>query len=209
MNEIKLQTVINTILVSAIIIIAAYGLLSIDFSAQKFKKSPIDIHTELVKNEYLINIESVTLNDSINDFVLVDLRTRSDFEKGHFENALHIFAPQITEKESLKFFETLNKENKTTVLYSHTPQEAMGSWYMLTSLGFENIKVLNVSTNFINNEFSVEPFNAEILKNDIAQFIKESNEVKIIPKVIESIKKPLQVVKPIKKEKIEVEEGGC
>lgn len=209
MNEIKLQTVISTIIITLIIVITGYGLLSIDYSATKFKKSATEIHQELIKNEFLINIESLNLNDSINDIIFVDLRTKSDFEKGHLDKAIHIYSPLILETESINLFKDFTKENKTIVLYSHSPQDAMGSWYLLTSIGIENIKILSVITNFTNNEFIVTPFNTELLKTDITQYIKESNEIKKEPIVQKPIIKTLPLVKPVKKEKIEVEEGGC
>lgn len=209
MNEINLSKLLSGILIVAIILVGIYGLISIDFSAEKFQKSPAEIHQQLLKNEHLINIEDINLKDSINEFVLVDLRTKSDFDKGHFDNALHLYAPNILDKEYLNILKKINKEDKSIILYSHTPQDAMSSWYVLNSVGIENLKVLNVNTIFYNNSFNVTPFNTEILKTDIAQFIKESNKVKTVPEVIKPIIKPLQIVKPVKKEKVEVEEGGC
>jgi rhodanese-related sulfurtransferase len=209
MNEINLSKLISGILVVAIILVGGYGLLSIDFSAETFQKKPVETHQQLLKNEHFINIEDINLKDSINDFVLVDLRAKTDFDKGHFDNALHIFAPNILESELVAVLKKINNDNKTIVLYSHTPQEANSSWYILNSIGIENLKILNVKTAFVNNIFEVTPFNAEVLKTDIAQYIKERNEVKIAPVNIDSIKKPVQVVKPVKKEKVEIEEGGC
>lgn len=209
MSEIKLQTVISTILITLIIVITGYGLLSINYSAAKFKKTPTEIHQQLIKDEYLINIDSLNLKDSISEFILIDLRSQNDFEKGHFDNAIHLFSPRILESESIESLKNYAKENKTIVLYSHSPQEAMGSWYLLTSIGIENIKILNVTTSFINNEFIVTPFNSEILKNDIANFIIQRNEIKEEPIAQKPIQKKLPVVKPVKKEKIEIEEGGC
>ncbi|MDO9261129.1 MAG: hypothetical protein Q7U08_04230, partial [Flavobacteriaceae bacterium] len=72
-----------------------------------------------------------------------------------------------------------------------------------------NIKILNSKTAFINNVFEVTPFNSEILPINIAGYIKQNNEIKIEEVKIEPIITPTKIVVPVKKVKVEVEEGGC
>ncbi|MDP3352471.1 MAG: rhodanese-like domain-containing protein, partial [Flavobacteriaceae bacterium] len=181
MNEINLSKLITGILAIVIVIIGITGLLKIDFTAEKFQKTPKEVQEQLLKKEYLINIENIHSKDSINQYVFVDLRNQSDFENGHLNNALHVFASQILEKEPLKLFRKIEKDGKTIVLYSSSPLETNSSWYLLTKLGFENIKILNAKTAFVNNVFEVTPFNSENLPIDIAGYIKQSNEVKMEP----------------------------
>ncbi|MDO9261487.1 MAG: hypothetical protein Q7U08_06070, partial [Flavobacteriaceae bacterium] len=66
MNEINLSKLITGILVIVIVIIGISGLLKIDFTAEKFQKTPREVQEQLLKKEYLINIENIYLKDSIN-----------------------------------------------------------------------------------------------------------------------------------------------
>lgn len=209
MKEINISKLITSILVIAIVIVGVFGLLQIDFSSENYKKSPTDIHSLLLKKEYLVNIEELNINDSITDYIFVDLRSKFDFEKEHFNNAINIFAPTILEKEHLSLFKKIEKDGKTIILYSTSPQKTISTWYVLTKLGIENLKILNANITFENNSFMVTTVENEVLPISIADFIKKSSEVKVEPKEIIIPKLNPKKVITVKKEKIEIEEGGC
>lgn len=209
MNAINLSKLITGILAISIIIIGIYGLLNINFASENFKKTPQEVHTQLLKKEYLINAEDLIFNDSTVAHVLVDLRNQFDFENGHIDGAVNIFSSQILEKEPLKFFRKIEKEGKTIVLYSQNPLETNSSWYLLYKLGFENIKILNAQVNLLNNKLEIKPISNENLTVDIASYIKKSNEVKVETVEIKPIKTEVKKVTPVKKVKVEIEEGGC
>lgn len=209
MNEINLSKLITGILVIVIVIIGITGLLKIDFTSENFQKTPQEVHEQLLKKEYLINIENINLNDSVVDYVLIDLRNLSDFEKGHIKGAINIFASQILETAPIKLFRKIEKDGKTIVLYSHSPLESNSSWYLLNKLGFENVKILNAQIALVNNVLEITPFNNENLPIDIAAYLKKSNELNIEPITIEPIKTIIKKVTPVKKVKVEIEEGGC
>lgn len=209
MKEINISKLITSILVIAIVIVGVVGLLKIDFSSENYKKSPTDIHSLLLKKEYLVNVEELNINDSITAYIFVDLRSKFDFEKEHFNNAINIFAPTILEKEHLSLFKKIEKDGKTIILYSTSPQKTISTWYVLTKLGIENLKILNANITFENNSFMVTTVENEALPISIADFIKKSSEVKVEPKEIIIPKLNPKKVITVKKEKIEIEEGGC
>lgn len=209
MKEINISKLITSILVLAIVIVGVFGLLKIDFSSENYKKLPADIHSQLLKKEYLVNVEELNINDSITDYIFVDLRSKFDFEKEHFNNAINIFAPTILEKEHLSLFKKIEKDGKTIILYSTSPQKTISTWYVLTKLGIENLKILNANITFENNSFMVTTVENEALPISIADFIKKSSEVKVEPKEIIIPKLNPKKVITVKKEKIEIEEGGC
>ena len=151
MNEINLSKLITTILVIAIVIVGINGLLKINFTADNYKKEPTEIHNQLLKKKFLVNIVDINLNDSIADYVLVDLRNHYDFKNGHINNAINIFAPTILEKEHLNLIKKFGKDGKTIILYSNSPQESNSTWYILTKLGIENLKILNITVALENN----------------------------------------------------------
>lgn len=209
MKEINISKLITSILVLAIVIVGVFGLLKIDFSSENYKKLPADIHSQLLKKEYLVNVEELNINDSITAYIFVDLRSKFDFEKEHFNNAINIFAPTILEKEHLNLFKKIEKDGKTIILYSTSPQKTISTWYVLTKLGIENLKILNANITFENNSFMVTTVENEALPISIADFIKKSSEVKVEPKEIIIPKLNPKKVITVKKEKIEIEEGGC
>ncbi|HEX5743693.1 MAG TPA: rhodanese-like domain-containing protein [Flavobacteriaceae bacterium] len=209
MKEINISKLITSILVLAIVIVGVFGLLKIDFSSENYKKLPADIHSQLLKKEYLVNVEELNINDSITAYIFVDLRSKFDFEKEHFNNAINIFAPTILEKEHLSLFKKIEKDGKTIILYSTSPQKTISTWYVLTKLGIENLKILNANITFENNSFMVTTVENEALPISIADFIKKSSEVKVEPKEIIIPKLNPKKVITVKKEKIEIEEGGC
>lgn len=63
MNEINLSKLITSILVVVIVIIGIVGLLKIDFTSEKFQKTPKEVQEQLLKKEHLINIEKIQLKD--------------------------------------------------------------------------------------------------------------------------------------------------
>lgn len=209
MNKLNISKLITSVLVISIIAVAIEGISKIDFKSVKFKKSSKEVHDILLQDNYLVEIENINLKDSLNNYFLVDSRSSFDFTNGHIDGAVNIFAPTFLESETIRLLKKKEKEGKTIVLYSHTRQDANGCWCLLTKLGFDNIKILNTKTAFINNNFEVTPFKAEILKYDITKYLKESNEVKKVEIKIEAPKPQVKVVKPEKKVKVEIEEGGC
>ncbi|MDP2087995.1 MAG: rhodanese-like domain-containing protein [Flavobacteriaceae bacterium] len=209
MNKINISKLITSVLLLSILAVAIEGLSNIDFKSAKFKKSSTEVHEKLLTDDYLFEIENINLKDPLNTYVLVDLRSAFDFENGHLEGALNIFAPTLPDNTTIKLLRKIESEGKTIVIYSHTRQGASGCWCLLSKLGFKNVKILNARTTFNNNQFDIIPFSAEMLKYDIAAYIKKSNEVKMEPVTIEPLKTAIKKVTPVKKVKVEVEEGGC
>lgn len=209
MNKLNISKLITSVLVLSILAVAIEGISKIDFKSVKFKKSSKEVHEKLIKSNYLLEIENIISKDSLNNYFLVDSRSSFDFTNGHLDGAVNIFAPTFLENKTIKLLKKKEKEGKIIVIYSHTRQDANGCWCLLTKLGFSNIKILNAKTTFNNNNFEVSPFKAEILKYNIPKYLKESNEVKKVEVKIKTPKPQVKEIKPEKKIKIEIEEGGC
>jgi rhodanese-related sulfurtransferase len=67
------------------------------------------------------------------DFILVDVRSADDFEKGHIEDARHLPIAQLVSNQSLQ---TLPKGRKI-VLYSNGSEDAAKAEVMLRLAGYE------------------------------------------------------------------------
>jgi len=175
---------------------------------------------ERPKHLYAINTKStlekltgdnylVTLNDINNpDYVLIDVRNQYEFEKGHLENAINIYTPDILSDENSDFFDELKETNKTAVLYGKNPQQVNPPFLVLYQLGFDNIKMLAVENSYFENKLITKNSDIEKSEADITTFINESREnASIEPMDEDIIKAPKKIITTKRKKK--APEGGC
>ncbi|SNR30446.1 rhodanese-like domain-containing protein [Lutibacter flavus] len=142
--------------------------------------------------------------------VLIDVRSQFDFEKGHLENAVNIYAPEILNDTNSKFFDELKKNNNSVILYGNTPNEVIAPYMLLYQLGYKNIKILTAEITYSKNKVISKDVEIEKSKYDINGFIQESIKkasIKAKPKP-EVVKTPKKII-PIKKKKKLPVEGGC
>ncbi len=142
--------------------------------------------------------------------VLIDVRSQFDFEKGHLENAVNIYAPEILNDTNSKFFDELKKNNNSVILYGNTPNEVIAPYMLLYQLGYTNIKILTAEITYSKNKVISKDVEIEKSKYDINGFIQESIKkasIKDKPKP-EVVKTPKKII-PIKKKKKLPVEGGC
>ena len=160
---------------------------------------------KLTSDNYLI-----TLNELNNpDFVLIDIRNQYEFEKGHLENAINIYAAEILSDENSGLFDELKKTNKTAVLYGNNPQEVNAPFLILYQLGYNNIKLLAIENSYLQNKLITKNSAIEKSRADISTFINESRENASIKPITEDIVKAPKKVITIKKKKKAAAEGGC
>ena len=142
------------------------------------------------------------------EHVLIDLRNQYEFEKGHLENAVNIYAPEVLNEQNSEIFKELKEDNKTVILYGTTPNDVIAPYMMLYQLGFNNVKILTVENSYSQNKLITK--NVEIEKSvaDVNAFINESLKNAVVkPQPI--IKTTPKKVIPIKKKKKRAPEGGC
>lgn len=159
---------------------------------------------KLTSDHYII-----TLNDLNNpDYVLIDVRNQFEFEKGHLENAINIYTPDILSDENSDLFEELKETNKTAVLYGNNPQEVNAPFLILYQLGFDKIKLLAIENNYLQNKLITKTSDIEKSEADISTFINKSRENASIEPIAENILKSPKKIITVKKKK-KVAEGGC
>ena len=174
------------------------------------------------KNIYAINTKDtlekitgdnyiITLNELNNpDYVLVDIRNQYEFEKGHLENAINIYAAEILSDDNSKVFNELKENNKTAVLYGNSPQEPNAPFLILYQLGYDNIKLLAIENSYLQNKLISKNTVIEKSEADVTAFINESvnkaTTAETLKKVV--IAPPKKVITVQKKKKAPAE-GGC
>ncbi|HEY9169525.1 MAG TPA: rhodanese-like domain-containing protein [Lutibacter sp.] len=173
------------------------------------------------KNIYAVNTKNtlekltsenylVSLNELNNpDFVLIDIRNQYDFQKGHLENAINIYAAEILTDANTKVFKELKERNKTAVLYGNNPQEVNAPFLILYQLGYDNIKLLTIENSYLQNKLITENSEIEKSEADVTAFINESiQKAKEVVPIVKVVKIPKKVITVQKKKKAPVE-GGC
>ncbi|MDP2067733.1 MAG: rhodanese-like domain-containing protein [Lutibacter sp.] len=174
------------------------------------------------KNVYAINskdtLEKITsanyfttLEELKNpEYVLIDIRNQYEFEKGHLENAINIYAAEILSDDNIKVFDELKESNKTAILYGNNPQEVNAPFLILYQLGYDNIKLLTIENSYLQNKLITKNSEIEKSEADITAFINESvkkaNATETVKKEVAA--PPKKVITIEKKKKAEAE-GGC
>jgi len=154
--------------------------------------------------DYLITLEQINNPD----LMLVDIRNQYDYDKGHLENAVNIYAPEILNDVHSEIFKELKENNKTIILYGNNPHQVIVPYMLLFQLGYTNTKILTISVSYDQNKMITQNAKLENTDADINAFIEESiKKAAAKPKpIIKSI--PKKVIPIVKKKKIPVE-GGC
>jgi len=159
---------------------------------------------KITNDNYLVTINEV----SNPDYVLIDVRNQYEFEKGHLENAINIYTPEILSDENSGILDELKEKNKTAILYGNNPDEVNAPFLLLYQLGYENIKLLSIENSYLQNKLITKSCEIEKSEADISAFIKESHKNATETIIEKEIVKPPKKVMTVKKKK-KAPEGGC
>jgi rhodanese-related sulfurtransferase len=144
------------------------------------------------------------------EHVLIDIRSQFEFEKGHLENAINIYTPEILSDENTEVFNKLKSDNTTVILYGTNPDEALEPYMLLYQLGYPNLKILLVENSYSQNKLITKNVEIEKSVGDVNAFIDESimkANIKSKPKA--KTPPPPKRVIAVKKKKKMPAEGGC
>ena len=175
------------------------------------------------KHNYAINseasLETVLNTDYLADIsklnndtdVLIDVRGPYDFDKGHLENAINLYAPELLNDENSDILESIQEDGKNIILYSHHPDDALAPFMILQQLGIKNIKILPIELSYNKTELITKTVSLEKSNANISAFIAESvKKAMAKPKPKPVVKKaPPKKIIPKKKKKKMPMEGGC
>lgn len=178
--------------------------------------------------ETLVKITNSDYTLKINELdptkqVLVDVRNRFDFDKGHLENAISINTPELLSDANSVILNDSKNEGKTIVLYGNNPSDAVTPYMLLTQLGFDNVKILSISNSYEQNKLITKDTTIENSVANVSAFIKESVEkteeimkkarakttVSSKPKSTSKPTTEPKTIIPVKKKKKAPVEGGC
>jgi rhodanese-related sulfurtransferase len=76
------------------------------------------------------------------NIVLIDIRDKFTFSKGHIPGAINISAYDLTRKKEIKHLKELKDNSVSVVLYGDNQLQANGPWMLFRQIGYDNVKVL-------------------------------------------------------------------
>ncbi len=196
---------ISAVLFLLIVVIA---ILTFEKPQHVFEKNTHATLNEIVNNNYILTLHHL---DSLkpSQYELIDIRSNFEYSKGHIKNAINISTHQLLKNDNIEYFNELKENNKNAILYGKDPDEANSAWMVLYQLGYENVKILCVETNYTDNEFRVKNYALEKASVNYAEIIEKSKGTSIeAKKVVVKPKAPKRIITKPKKKK-RVPEGGC
>ncbi len=200
LEKTKRISIAATLFILAVII----GLLTYKRPKNTYANNTKDTLEKITGENYFI-----TLNELNNpDYVLIDVRNQYEFEKGHLENAINIYASEILSDDNSKVFNELKDNGKTAVLYGNNPQEVNPPFLILYQLGYTNMKLLAVENSYVQNKLITKNSEIEKPEADVPAFINESMKIANAKPIVKTTAPPKKVI-TVQKKKKAAAEGGC
>ena len=148
--------------------------------------------------------------------VFIDIRTTSEYENGHLENALNIPISQLLAPENKVLYDQCLKDSSVVVFYGNDQLEANAPWMLMYQLGYTNMRVLLGGYGYIDRLYldaleEGEVYTLEDPAYDYAGIIEGVKKERELAKLKKESPKKQEVKKPVvvqKKEK-KASEGGC
>ncbi len=193
------------------LLIIVIGVLSFRKPKYVFENDTETTLNKIIEKDYIITQDEFNSKDP-SQYVLIDVRSNFEYEKGHIKDAVNISAHQAFGDESTEFLQDLKNSDKTIIVYGENPDNADSAWMLLYQLGYENVKILCVETNYVDNKFHVKDYGLEKPTVDYAKIMlaaKNSSVDKKESTKAKTTKKAPKKVIPKPKKKKRVPEGGC
>ena len=193
------------------LLIILIGFLTFKKPEHVFHKSAANTLEVLNNKDYVLTMDQLkSLGET--KYALIDIRNSYEYAKGHIKGAINITAHQVFNKETKDLFTKISNEGKIIVVYAENPDAASGAWMLLYQLGYENTKILSVTSNYIDNKLVVKNYDLEEPAVNFADVMKKAlsaSEKSDGTTAKKAVQKPKKKVIPKAKKKKRVPEGGC
>lgn len=201
LEKTKRISIAATLFILAVII----GLLTYKRPKNIYAINTKDTLEKITSENYYITLEELKNPD----YVLIDIRNQYEYEKGHLENAINIYAAEILSNDNSKVLDELKESKKTAVLYGNNPQEVNAPFLILYQLGYDNIKLLAIENSYLQNKLISKNIIIEKSEADITAFINESVKKANTMETVKVVVEPPKKVITVQKKKKAAAEGGC
>ena len=143
---------ISAVLFLVVIIIAVLTFRKPQFVFHKDSATTLE---KIVTKDYILTLNDMDTIDS-SQYAIIDIRSNYEYEKGHIEDAVNIYTHEVFNEGSIKFLDQLKDDGKIAILYAAHPDVANSAWMLLYQMGYENIKILCVETDYVNKTFHIK-----------------------------------------------------
>jgi rhodanese-related sulfurtransferase len=197
-----------TIVVVAIVVVFAAGLLTLRKPEIKYSLSPEAVIEMLGDSSNYISPERLQslLEQNDGKSLLVDIRNSIAFDKSHIQDARNIPVRELFTKQNLTFLRSAEKGGQTILIYGESPRQANGPWILLRQSGFNNIKLVNATLNQLGISESDTLSGKYSLLNELP--LIDTAALKKLTEAPASVEKPVQAKKTVVPVKTTPSSGG-
>ncbi len=188
------------------LLVILIGVLSFRKPKYVFEKDTATTLQKIMEGDYILTLDEFNSLDQ-SQYDLFDIRSNFEYSKGHFKNAVNISIHQAFEDSTTKLLRGLKNGDKTIIIYGENPDEADSVWMLLYQLGYENVKILCVETEYTESKFQIKNYDLEKPSVNYAQVMAKAQSFS--GNVSEPKKSAPKKVLPRPKKKKRVAEGGC
>ena len=142
-----------------------------------FEKNSAATLKEISDQNYILTQNELAAIDS-SQYTIIDIRSNYEYAKGHLKDAVNISTHDLLYENSIEFLDGVSNKDQLAILYGEHPDLANSAWMLLYQLGYENIKILSIETDFMDNQFHVKNIAIEKPSSNYALAMKKATEKK-------------------------------
>jgi rhodanese-related sulfurtransferase len=187
------------------LLVILIGFLTFKRPKYVFEKNTASTLEKVIKKDYIVSLNDLDTMDS-SKYAIIDIRSNYEYAKGHMKDAVNISSHDIFNDSSIKFLDNLKTNGQTIILYGKDPDNANTGWMLLYQLGYDNVKILCIETDYVDKTFQIKNAPLEKPNVNFAQVMASAKSEKSENVIIEKPKKRV-ITAPKKKKRLP--EGGC
>lgn len=136
-NRCKMKIKINWIVLVTILFLALLliGFLTIKKPEFTYQMTSEEIIEKFLKKSEAISPEQFAEKLNSGEFILIDVRSPSEFIKGHFDNSVNIPFTDLLSEEYSSIF----KEERNKLIYAENETVALQAWMILRQIGVKKV----------------------------------------------------------------------
>lgn len=187
------------------LLVILIGFLTFKRPQYVFEKNTASTLEKIIKKDYIVTLNDLDTLDP-ETYTIIDIRSNFEYTKGHMKDALNITSHDIFNSSSIEILDNLKTNEESIILYGKDPDNANTGWMLLYQLGYDNVKILCIETEYIDKTFRIKNSPLEKPYANYAQVMTSAKSTKSETTIKE---KPKKKVVPVQKKKKRLPEGGC
>ena len=159
------------------LLVILIGFLTFKRPEYVFEKNTASTLEKIIKKDYIISLDDLDTLDS-SQYAIVDIRSNYEYAKGHIQDAVNITSHDIFTSSNIEFLDNLKANGQSIILYGKDPDNANTGWMLLYQLGYDNVKILCIQTEYIDETFQIKNAPLERPNVNFAQVMESAKSDK-------------------------------